>query len=79
MSDPDTFDNGAQVPTVDPPPDGIDAGSAGVPVDDPGDGSELPRERGDVVIALSPGQILGGFALLAGLIVMVRRRRRKQD
>lgn len=34
------------------------------------------RERGDVAIALSPGQILGGFALMAGFIVMLRRRRK---
>ncbi|MBI2763799.1 MAG: hypothetical protein HYX54_08645 [Chloroflexi bacterium] len=38
-----------------------------------------PRQRGDVVIPLSPGQIIGGFAVLAGLIIMARRRRRKQD
>lgn len=37
------------------------------------------RERGDVAIALSPGQILGGFALMAGFIVMLRRRRKGRD
>lgn len=37
------------------------------------------REPGDLVVAMSPRQILGGFALLAGLIVMLRRRRRNRD
>ncbi|MBI3745382.1 MAG: LPXTG cell wall anchor domain-containing protein [Chloroflexi bacterium] len=35
------------------------------------------REPGDLVVAMSPRQIIGGFALLAGLILMLRRRRRK--
>lgn len=38
-----------------------------------------PPERGDVVIALSPGQILGGFALMAGFLVMLRRRRKDRS
>lgn len=37
------------------------------------------REPGDLVVAMSPRQIIGGFALLAGLIVMLRRRRRNRD
>ena len=39
--------------------------------------SERPgREPGDMIVALSPRQILGGFALIAGLILMLRRRGR---
>ena len=37
------------------------------------------REPGELVVAMSPRQILGGFALLAGLILVLRRRRRKKD
>ena len=37
------------------------------------------REPGELLVAMSPRQILGGFALLAGLIVMLRRRRRNRD
>jgi hypothetical protein len=36
------------------------------------------REPGELVIALSPGQIIGGFAFVAGLILwFIRRARRK--
>ncbi len=45
----------------------------------PGTGDQPGDQPGDLVIALSPRQILGGFALLAGLIVMVRRRARRKD
>ena len=42
-------------------------------------GADHPgREPGDLVVALSPRQILGGFALLAALIVMLRRRGRRK-
>ena len=34
------------------------------------------REPGDLLVAMSPRQIIGGFAVLAGLILMLRRRRR---
>ncbi len=34
------------------------------------------REPGELVLAMSPRQILGGFALIAGLIIMLRRRGR---
>ena len=37
------------------------------------------REPGDLLVAMSPRQIIGGFAVLAGLIVMLRRRRRNRD
>ena len=37
------------------------------------------REPGEFVATLSPRQIIGGFAVLAGLIVMLRRRRRDRD
>ncbi len=33
-------------------------------------------EPGELLVALSPRQIVGGFALLAGLIVLLSRRRR---
>jgi hypothetical protein len=36
------------------------------------------RDPGDLVSGLSPRQIIGGFALLAGLILMIRRSRRKK-
>jgi hypothetical protein len=36
------------------------------------------REPGELVVAMSPRQIIGGFALLAGLILMLRRSRRKK-
>jgi hypothetical protein len=43
--------------------------------DDPAEG---PREGGvdptDLSIALTPKQIIGGFALLAGLVMLLRRR-----
>ena len=34
------------------------------------------RESGDLLVAMSPRQIIGGFAVLAGIIVMLRHRRR---
>ena len=34
------------------------------------------RESGDLLVAMSPRQIIGGFAVLAGLIVLLRRQRR---
>lgn len=37
------------------------------------------REPGDLVLALSPRQIIGGFAVLAGLIVLLRRRGRDRS
>jgi hypothetical protein len=36
------------------------------------------REPGELVMALSPRQIIGGFALLAGLILLLRRRGRRK-
>ncbi|MBA3877532.1 MAG: hypothetical protein C0498_11490 [Anaerolinea sp.] len=36
------------------------------------------REPGELIVALSPRQIIGGFALLAGLIVWLRRRTRRK-
>ena len=36
------------------------------------------REPGELVVALSPRQIIGGFALLAGLIIWLRRRGRRK-
>ena len=35
------------------------------------------RDPGELVLAMSPRQIIGGFALLAGLILLLRRRRSK--
>ncbi len=37
------------------------------------------QEPGELVLAMSPRQIIGGFALLAGLILMLRRRMRRKD
>jgi hypothetical protein len=36
------------------------------------------REPGELVVGLSPRQIIGGFALLAGLIIWLRRRGRRK-
>ena len=36
------------------------------------------REPGELVVALSPRQIIGGFALLAGLIIWLGRRSRRK-
>ena len=35
------------------------------------------RDPGELVLSMSPRQIIGGFALLAGLILLLRRRRSK--
>ena len=44
------------------------------------DPAEGPRDAGfdptDLSIALTPKQIIGGFALLAGLVMLLRRRGR---
>ena len=37
------------------------------------------RDSGDLLVAMSPRQIIGGFAVLAGLILMLRRRRRDKS
>jgi hypothetical protein len=37
-------------------------------------GDRPGREPGELVVALSPRQIIGGFALLAALILMLKRR-----
>lgn len=36
------------------------------------------REPGELVVALSPRQIIGGFALVAGLLIWLRRRGRRK-
>ncbi len=53
-----------------------EATAAPVPAGVPGD-DRFGRDHGDLAVAMSPRQIIGGFALLAGLILMLRRRRRK--
>ena len=63
----------APVPPAEPQPDR----EAGRPQAWPDD--RAGREPGDLVAGLSPRQIIGGFALLAGLILMLRRRRRRKD
>jgi len=57
--------------------------AAPVPDDPPGVGSDPDRhderagqDPGDLTLALSPRQILGGFALLAAAVVLLRRRGR---
>ncbi|MEO8207810.1 MAG: hypothetical protein ABI598_02150 [Chloroflexota bacterium] len=37
------------------------------------------RESGELNMVMSPRQIIGGFALMAALIVMLRRRLRGRD
>ena len=41
-----------------------------------GDRESAGRDPGDLLVAMSPRQILGGFALLAGLLIMLKRRGR---
>ena len=48
----------------------------GVPGGDDRAAAVSGRESGDLLVAMSPRQIIGGFAVLAGIIVMLRRRRR---
>jgi hypothetical protein len=36
------------------------------------------REPGELIVALSPRQIVGGFAVVAGLIVWLLRRARRK-
>ena len=36
------------------------------------------REPGELVTGLSPRQIIGGFALVAGLLIWLRRRGRRK-
>ncbi len=50
----------------------------------PDDGSDAardgaPRAPAELIMAMSPRQILGGFALMAALIVVLRRRIRGRD
>lgn len=65
-----------------PEPDHAAAGAMASPATPPPEpGPDRPddrtgREPGDLDLAMSPRQIIGGFALLAGLILLVRRRRR---
>ncbi len=55
----------APTPTSTPEPNGRTADRAG-------------QEPGELVLSMSPRQIIGGFALLAGLILMLRRRARRK-
>ena len=53
------------------------AGRSGRDSDGDDDGAaQSGRDSGDLLVAMSPRQIIGGFAVLAGLILMLRRRRR---
>ncbi|MEO8462428.1 MAG: hypothetical protein ABI555_04400 [Chloroflexota bacterium] len=50
----------------------------------PADGSDTAREGAtrapaELIMAMSPRQILGGFALMAALILVLRRRIRGRD
>jgi hypothetical protein len=51
----------------------LDGDAAFDPVAEADDGNEEP----ELAIALSPRQILGGFALLAAIIIWLFRRRRR--
>lgn len=56
-----------------------DAADAAVhPGPDDRSGDRPGRQPGELVVAMSPQQILGGFALLAALVVMLRRRSRRR-
>lgn len=52
------------------------AGTAEGTVADDDAAAGAGRDSGDLLVAMSPRQIIGGFAVLAGLIVMLRRRRK---
>lgn len=58
-------------PVSDSRPDG-----AGGPVGEQV-GDRAGREPGELMVGLSPRQIIGGFALLAGLVIWLRRRGRR--
>jgi hypothetical protein len=60
------------------PADGASAAAA--PADGAAADAEVRagREPGELVVGLSPRQIIGGFALLAGLIIWLRRRGRRK-
>ena len=61
----------AAVPAEPPVP----AGTPAAAKSPDGANDRTGREPGDLALAMSPRQIIGGFALLAGLILMLRRRR----
>ncbi len=58
------------------PPDPAATAVTREPTEDDRTADRPGREPGDLVLAMSPRQILGGFALIAGLIIMLRRRGR---
>jgi hypothetical protein len=66
IDDPDADETRAQGTGADGPP----------PADRP-DARQGPDP--DLVLAMSPRQILGGFALLAALVMLLRRRNRDRD
>jgi hypothetical protein len=70
----------AQAPSA-PEPEGSQGVTAAPPPSaterDPSDGRP-GTQPGELVLALSPRQIVGGFALLAGLILLARRRGRRR-
>ena len=61
-----------------PPPAAETPATARVEQHDQWPDDRAGRDPGDLGSALSPRQIIGGFALLAGLILMIRRSRRKK-
>ena len=84
MSTPET--NG-RAPVDAPDPDEAPAGSAAIDLEDldPDLEDDLDEEEFDdaedargLEVAFTPRQILGGFALLAGLILLLRRRNRRK-
>jgi hypothetical protein len=59
-------------PPAQPPATGTPRGGADRFADRAG------REPGELIVALSPRQVIGGFAVLAALILMLRRRSRRK-
>ena len=65
----------------DAPPQDAPAGSPAAAGDSGGPerrADRAGREPGELVVSLSPRQIIGGFALLAGLIIWLGRRGRRK-
>lgn len=72
--DPRTMPEPASTPISTPPPT-----PTSTPESNDRTADRAGQEPGELVLTMSPRQIIGGFALLAGLILMLRRRARRKN